>query len=82
MMSRMDEPLHPVQILARRCAESGLGLKASRMLFNTLYAADSLAIHRGNITQAAKSAGVERNWFKRLMMPHQKGNETNGGGSD
>lgn len=49
--------LEHIQWLARKSATANLSLKEARDLFNTLYAADALALEGGNMTAAARRAG-------------------------
>lgn len=55
----------PTQWLARRCAERGLRLSDARALFEALYIADALVLEHGNISAAARRAGLNYRTIQR-----------------
>lgn len=54
-----------IRRIAQRCARANLRLRDARALFEAIYRADALALEGGNITRAAKRAGVIRETFHR-----------------
>lgn len=62
----------PIKYIARRCANKGLRLRQARALFDALHIADALGQTGGNVTKAAKIAGVTRTSLLRMT----RGKET------